>query len=496
MVQPINFLPNAKILTGWTTRMRNLPQNHALLSLLLLTGCVRGLCALYSIGWDHPNESFRLLEPLTQLKGYTSIQAWEWTDGLLSIWPAKVHQGLLRVGELFGIHGPLAELIFLHSTYALLSLTQVWAAFRLILFSGGSLRLAVLSGALVGLWPELVYQSVRLMDYSLEATGLALISVWMLDPEKRLFKEVLSGLLLGTLFFIRYQTGLHFFSICILILWIETSPKKKKLQRLLTVGSSYGLTVLALAWIETYWKGDFLSPFLHYLKFNWIENGAARDYGTAPIYRYLSEMSKYYGITGFLAFFLLALHPKSNRKLVTLLFIPITIHSLIPHKEPRFIFGELWLLIPTALSALAQYKPNSLLKAYRNRWIGLLTVLVITGFLVSTYRVAQRFFLFSQSTHALIEAGALIHRTDQEKSNPIYIAEDPVFSPAGFYLRTHAPICYDYPDLKRNKYPCPKEGIESHWDLSKQVSKNCLNPIWQEMGWTLCWVEKNLKGLQ
>ncbi len=548
--------------------------------LLIAVSLVRLPFAWFSIGWDHPNESHRLLEPLATLRGWSACAVWEYPQGLLSWWPVVWHHWLLQGLGLWGEFSPIQEIRFLHLVYSLLSLTQIWACFELVLLLPRSspdqrqastqlaerTTLATLAAGLVGFWPELVYQSTRLMDYSLEASGLAiLILLALTSPSPQTtsplplkqprcsrsaltgpWTSVMMGVVLGVLFFIRYLSLLHGIGLSLLLLIHRYPPwplqqKAKQVTKNVTkitalvlmpallFATSTSAVILGLGMIEKHWSGDprLLGPFLTYLDYNWLQDGAARNFGRAPWLRYFSDTAKFYGIFGLLGLIgLLGLKPlarsSSWRKLhplIALLFlIPFVIYSLTSHKEARFLYGTLWLLIPLFFSGfppvggffqkqraphlqetsaentaplpgsktqllLTPLDPSSKRQSQRAcallrasfaplsglRWhtsLGL-TCLVI-GFFISAVRVSHRFGQFQAQTQALARIGVLLKAADPLEQTLVVLDHDPTWAPAGFLLRTHAPFCHH--NLNLEAFPCPCRDTYTqhpHWMITR-----------------------------
>ena len=440
---------------------------------------VRALTAYWSCGFDHPNEPYRLLEPLIALKGYSTRLPWEWSSHLLSRIPVFIQSLWLGFGEQVGVQSPMSQIFFLRLTYAFLSLLPVWAAVEIVrsavAHSKSSWKqermLALLAGYGVALWPEQIYQSVRLMDYTLEAAGLACAVILLLRNKQSVFKFSLIGIVLGSLFFVRFQTGLHFISILLVILFLSPEDSSRWKKALLTV-SAYIATIGILGlWeasgtlpevVSGHHAGgnEFLTPFLNNFHYNWAEGGASRDYGADPWHRYLSETAKYFGVSAFTVLVALAFSPFSDRKMLLLWIFPIFIHSFISHKEGRFVFGTLWLLIPVAVTALRA----DLRGLKSQKWIVPLCLVALTaGALTSASRVSQRLGLRRAELYSL----SSLSQTLKNPALPIVVHADPTFHPVGFWLRTHQQICYS--SLEANPYPCEEELRKPHWQLEKKA---------------------------
>jgi len=138
--------------------------NHSRLFLfiLLCAGSVRIVSAFLSLGAEHPNEIYRILEPLAALNGFSVRTVFEWQDGLLSVLPIYGYQCFLILIGQFGIHSALDQLIGLKILFALFSVFPILAVWTVLKTQSKSLALG---GVIwMGFWPEWIYRSVRLMD--------------------------------------------------------------------------------------------------------------------------------------------------------------------------------------------------------------------------------------------------------------------------------------------------------------------------------------------
>ncbi len=381
----------------------------------------------WSLGFDHPNEPYRLLEPIAHLDGFSASLPWEWRDGLLSTLSVRAHREVLHFVSLFGLSSALAQLTFLHVVFALASIFTWIAVFFFSSHLGATRGWAILAALSVALWPESLYHSTRLMDYSLEAI---LLSLALLAATRARFLPW-AGAFLGASFFIRPQSGLSLIALALVLL---TQPLGLR-ARLRSVGmlvTGYALSVGALGLLEKALGGaPFLVFFRNYLHFNWSQGGAARVYGSDPWHRYLTDAAKYYGLVLWLPIVGLSLRTKPARQLSLLAWLPFVVHMLIAHKEARFLYGTLWLLLPAAVLGLEGLR-------LRKSVAVALGVCAALGFVVSAERVSRRFFLQRADVIALAKIGQVL----DPGPGMVEIVADPVFTPVGFLLRHRGPVCY------------------------------------------------------
>lgn len=420
--------------------------------ILLIT--TRLLAAVSSLGFDHPNEPFRLLEPMASFMGFSAVLPWEWTKGLLSELPVFAHLPWVAAFQKVGA-SPIVQLVILKLLYATLSLVLVWSsvvvAEKAVQVPSKKSNAGLIALGLAALWPEQIYQSVRLMDYSLEAVAVA--TAWFLllrnHPKTGPFAYFSAGSVLALAFFVRPQSGLHLISMTATIIFIDKSVRKGAWR----IVSGYGATVFALAMIESVITSKpYLGFFRNYIQYNLFDNGAARDYGSDPWHRYATETLKYFGWVGIPA---LLIAYKSIRRapvlqaLVFAFAFPILIHSLISHKEGRFVYGGLWLLIPIASAMFVRVETGKARTA--------IAALAGIAFLVSAERVSRRWFTHTDDVIELAAISRLLSARASTEARHLEIQTDPISNPAGFLLQQTGSICYSGAE-SRDLYPCKNTG--------------------------------------
>lgn len=404
---------------------------------------LRLVSAWISVGFDHPNEMMRLFEPLASLRGYTAEPPWEWNLGVLSTLPVRAHLVLISMLSEIGMKDPYAQMIVFRMIYALLSLIPIWATNRMLRYAKVMEPYRLLACTFIAVWPEFVYRSVRLMDYTLEM-GLLGAAWVVLLPEKKRFSEwrlAMVGVLLGSLLFLRPQTGLHFVAIAGWIFWISRRRERWQRVRVLALAYAGWIAVLGtLEWLK--YPGphthSFLAPLLNNIRYNLIEGGAARDYGVAPWHRYFSEYFKYFGYLPAFTWIFLMTRRRANKGFIVIAVLPVMVHSLIAHKEARFIYGCLWVFVPAAFSAFAVWRPSMV----RRR---ILAAALAGGMAISIVRVAPRFVLFASQVQDFARIGRTLKQSIAESVPPlIRIEADPVLNPGLFWLQYRGPICFEH----------------------------------------------------
>lgn len=383
--------------------------------------------------------------------GYSSMQAWEWQGGYLFHFPIEAHVALVRILEWIGVEGPYAQSVGLRWMYGILSLLPVLAAARLVRWAtpsdrrGERLGLPELAALIIAVWPEQIFRSIRLMDYSLEMSGVGaaiLLALPLSARSSRIpWRHLAAGIVLGALFFVRPQSGLHLISLCLLIASAWRDIRSADFKPVLGMCTGYGAIVLLINATEP--AGGFLTSFFKY--YQWNLDHASEVYGADPWHRYITDGAKAYGIVGAAVILwfsarLLMQRRVQGKMLLVLPFLPLAVHSMIEHKEARYIVGFLWLLVPVACAGMQGWRPSTMTRR------AVIALIAISG-IISAYRVFDRFNERALDLKAwdrmsrILESPAL-------SSLPIWIQGDPDFLPGGFFLRSHGPLCYQKGDQR------------------------------------------------
>ncbi len=295
-----------------------------LLSLLGLAFLLR-LCVVPIIGIHHFDELWQYLEPAYKIVTGRWVETWDFREGIrswlvpMAVAPA-VWLGLtLDPDGLMHVYLPRVEM-------ALLSLTIIWSAWKL------GLRISRLHAAMAALiaatWVEFVHFGPRTMS---EPIAVALLfPAFVLITEDGRSKWALGGLLLGLAVMVRLQYAPAAALLALGGIW-------NRWDRLpwVIAGGTIGFAIDGFS--------DFLAgePPFHWITQNFSINflqGRSADFGTSPWYEYLLDLLYYWK---FAAGFIIVLAGVGARRFPILMIVAVAniiVHSLIAHKEYRFIF--------------------------------------------------------------------------------------------------------------------------------------------------------------
>lgn len=298
-----------------------------------------------SLNWA--DEIFQVVEQAHRLVYGNGLVPWEFQLGARSWLLPGVIAGLMELAHIVG-DGPDYYLPIIAGALAALGAAPVVCCFlwcrRLFGVSG-----AFVTAAAVAVAPELIYFGARSLS-EVVAGHLLVIALYVLGPgylvasRRRLF---IGGTLLGLVFVIRVQLAPV---LLVIALWTGWSRQWERVPPILAGAAG----VLSLAGIlDTLTLGYPLTSLWRYVQYN-VYFGVSSSFGIEPWYYYLGiELGVWRGAVAFLL--LLAILgawrlPLPFAAAVTIL----AVHSVIPHKEYRFIYPALVLVMILAGAGLVE----------------------------------------------------------------------------------------------------------------------------------------------
>ena len=321
--------------------------------LLLLGGVVLlpGLIAVVQLGRIHPDEVYQLLEPAWfRAHGYGRL-AWEWHVGLRNWAAPGLAAGVLRLAAAMGITHPRAYRALLAVPQVALHAWMVVAAYRFAARRAGA-GAGFFAALLLGLYGPVLVFAGRPLGESLSAAFLV-VAVEALDrPGRPARSGLLGGLALGLAVVVRYGSALM---VVTALLWLAATRR----WRLLAFTCLGGLGVaLALGALDAATWGRPFHSLLAYVDFNVLSGQAAQQFGASPPDFYLRPF--FTGVPLWVwAAALLASMAARGRPTVSVPLLWATVYllalALTPHKEERFLYPGLVLLVLAAAPVLAGF---------------------------------------------------------------------------------------------------------------------------------------------
>jgi len=296
------------------------------------------IVAYKSSGYHQEDEHYQLIEFANYKLGLVPENrlAWEFKEQIRPGFQPMICYFFLKGFHLVGIHDGYTITFLLRAISGLFSIFVI-SRFVRVYGSYIDSPLQPYFFLLSYLLWFLPYINVR---FSSETwSGLFfLLTLTIIEHNKNsqaLKKYLFIGILLGISILFRYQSALIALGI---ILWLFL-VHKSKIRDVLTTAFII-LTVLCLGMIFDYWLyGEITCTVYNYFNVNLIK-GVSASFGVSPFYEYIYYVITApgpFGIFILLAFLIVSFYNPKN--VIIWAIIPfILIHSLIPHKELRFLF--------------------------------------------------------------------------------------------------------------------------------------------------------------
>lgn len=267
-----------------------------------------------------------------------------------------------------------------------------------------------------------------------------------------------AGICFGASFVFRFQSA---FLIIGLISWL-IYYRKADLSSILKLGVSMILTMLAGVVIDSIFYGKFTLSFVNYFKVN-IVSGVASEYGVSPWYEYLSDTLLFpvwpVGLLILTSVIFLLIRQSKNVFLWCIMPF-FVVHSIIPHKELRFLFPLAWLTPVLIITAVQTFEDQLRGKSFDAIWQQLKPVTALVLLIINIIALA---------VIAVTPAG------NGEKSVSLFLRNTfPNQKVRLFYTRFANPMA-PIPKLRENFYR--NDAIKTHYiETSGQLTSISFSP--------------------
>ncbi len=286
-----------------------------------------------------PDEIYQTLEQGHRLTFGYGIVPWEFRAGTRSWLLPGVLAGIMRVGGWLGSgSGPYLAAV----TVALcaLSLLPVAVALRWGHRVGGTAT-ALITGTLAAIWFELVYFAPKAL-YEVVACHLLLPSLYLAHfHDAKRGRLVLSGLLLGASLALRIQLAPAIVCALVLVCRADTKGKWYPLAGSAAIAFSLGGLLDMVTWsypFQSAWYGFTVN----------ILEGKSLLWGAHPWYHYPVTAARVWSWAALPLAALFLAGARDSRLLLLTAAIVWATHSLIAHKEYRFVYPALPMLLIVA----------------------------------------------------------------------------------------------------------------------------------------------------
>ncbi|MFA6400232.1 MAG: hypothetical protein WCX31_01195 [Salinivirgaceae bacterium] len=324
------------------------------LYIFLFAVCIYFLTAYNSHGFYHADEHYQIIEFAgLKLGTHTPNElAWEYNAQIRPALQPTICIVVFKMLSLVHINNPYSQVFILRLLTAILSLLII--RYFIVntenqVVGNRSTKIYYLLSYFLWFIP---FISVRFSSETWSGLFFLLSLAIFFSRLNSEYKPYLLGLISGFSFIFRFQIA---FAIIGFFLWLIII-ERKKLDYFLKFGIAF-LSVLILGFFIDFWfYGEPVFTTWNY--FHSVIDSGGNGFGTSPWYFYfiklLSLPSYFVGIPLVFALVLLIIYTPKNIYLWSI--IPfILVHTLVPHKEERFIFPIVFLFPIILVSGYNQF---------------------------------------------------------------------------------------------------------------------------------------------
>lgn len=316
-------------------------RNHTLILIVGFAAIVFFTTAYNSHGYYHPDEHYQIIE-FAGLKLGTHTPndlAWEFRAQMRPTLQPVICFVFLKTFDFLNITNPYNQALILRLLSSLLALVFI---FHFIQNTKGIIQKESVKVAYYLLSYFLWFIPFISVRFSSETwSGLFFLFSLSLFLNKTRNKPYLIGLLFGVSFLFRFQIAFALFGFGLWLIFINHS----KLTYIVKVVLSFCAVVLLGLIVDSWFYGELVFTPWNYFYINIIE-GAAAGFGTSPCYYYLYKIlsfpTYFIGIPVALSYIILLF--KKPKNILLWITIPFIVgHSIVSHKEARFLFPIVYL---------------------------------------------------------------------------------------------------------------------------------------------------------
>lgn len=301
---------------------------------LAVGGALRVWLAFNEDGLYWPDEIFQTLEPAHRAVYHYGFIAWEFVQGARNWAFPGLLAGFLKLCEAVGLSSPRGYLLAVRLLMGSVSLGSAYGSALLARRLGATRFSAAVAGACWALVAPAIYFSTRALSET--ASGLPVVfGLALAAPQEATRQERwLGAALLGLSVLLRLQNGV--FCAGLLALYALRGARRS----LLVATVVFGLFAVGYGLLDRLTWGDWFHSALLYVRFNLIE-GKASIRGTADAAYYARTLFHSMPLPALALGLFPALAVRRAPGVAWTAWAFLALHSVIPHKELRFILPVL-----------------------------------------------------------------------------------------------------------------------------------------------------------
>lgn len=396
---------------------------------LLISGLlVQVITCINQLGYFHPDAHFQIVEFAGTIlrDDHTYHLPWEHESRIRPTLAVYLYAGLHRICEAVGI----ADHFTIHMVSRLLVGVVSWYLMSLLVIKATKplSRVALFIGlaSLQFLW---YMPFIRSMMSSEQLSAIFLVGALLIGgiydarlatAEKSAWRYVASGALMSCAFYSRFQIA---FALVGVGIWLLIKHKQRwKIVALLALG--FTLASLFFTGLDSMYYQDAVCTPYRYFVVN-IVDGVASSFGTSPWYYYTIEFIILFGLPVASIFYfsgwMMSLQKYWSSVFFLLFLFFLLGHSVVGHKEERFLFPVLW-CIPIFLAQISSWYSSS--AWYKRRVIrrGIIAIAIIGGVLNTVLIVAGMLITYAQPLHFTRYFNSYVSEIYEESGEPVEVA--------------------------------------------------------------------------
>jgi GPI mannosyltransferase 3 len=307
---------------------------------------------------------------------------------------------LLKVCSLVGIRDSQTYVVVVRGVFCLIGVATAAATFWLARSLGASALSAAAAASLFALSAPAIFYAPRAMSETAAALVVVLGLTLALRPQARSWQLGLAAALLAIAVMLRLQMAVFGLGLVVVL---AAGGRWRPALLVLTVFAA-GMLVFGLVDLVTW--GSWFHSTVTYVRVNLVE-GRSANWGTASIVYYPVVLVRSMGAAGFLMLALAALALRCSPQLWVLGAAFLVAHSLIPHKELRFILPAL--PVACALAGIGLEQFGELAPAWMSRSLAA-AVAVSLLFSAATFHQLTFHDLGSQPSTTAYDFGGAANR--------------------------------------------------------------------------------------
>ncbi|WCL48209.1 hypothetical protein [Leptospira sp. GIMC2001] len=340
----------------------------------------------YSKGFNWPDEIFQTMELAYHIVTGRGNIAWEFKDRARSVLYPQMLSIWIRFIYLFSKN----PIVLFNSTRAMLAAIYFCATLSIAYYYlqhskseskiFKNVKLIVFSFIYI-LFPLNYYFGFRTLTESI-TTSIILFSIFLIQIRVEKFNQniLIPGFLLGLTYGLRFQMAIFFLVYSVLLIYKLWTLGLNKAIKQLILGLIFGFSIYLISDF-VYYGMPFISS-INYFKVNILE-GVGAQWGTSPFYFYFEQFNRY--LSALLLFLIPGIYFNFKK------FYPIIVgtaafilvHSMVAHKELRFIFFSFPIILFFIISGIYEIFNLINQKFKKLAIVYLVTIIISTMYLYS-----------------------------------------------------------------------------------------------------------------